>query len=408
VVTFAAVFVDRSVAQIGSIAPVGNIPTPDDPIDYYVGDEEMYDSNLYRRPNYITDFSTLVAPNATREDYINTSFVGFDGLWAPGQQQIALNLRADDNRFAHNDELNNYAGNADLLWIWRLGSFLSGQAGGDYQRSLANFVETLYLGKDIVNSYDAFANGRYQIGPHWAVYGGIREFDSTHSAVAADYNDYESSGGFAGIELATSAEDTVGLEYQYMDGRFDHGLYLLNSLPFDRDFNQNTISILGKYLPSDKTTINATVSYVRRSYTNESVGAFSGNTWALSLVWQLTDKTQITFNAYRQLQAYLSSESDYFIGTGGSIAPTWLASEKLNFKLVASYANQNYIPTSPSVLILGAPRHDKISAEQAVISYIPIRALTFSFMYTKQNRDSNQPAFGFDDQQAAVTATFKF
>jgi exopolysaccharide biosynthesis operon protein EpsL len=401
--TLAVGYSEQSVAAIGdTLAPNA------DPIEFYVGDQETYDSNLYRLPSSITNIATLVAPNAKRQDYINTAFVGFDGQWTPAQQEILLSLRANDNWFAHNDVLNNYSGNANFLWNWRVGSVLSGEAGADYTRSLANFAETLFLGRDLVNSSDFFGTARYQIGPRWAVYGGVRQADSSHTAVAAKYNDYQSSSGNAGIEYATSAQDTIGFEYQYSDGRFHHGVFLLNNSPFDRDFNQNTISMLLKYVLTDKTTINATGSYVKRSYTNESVGAFTGDTWNVSLQWQATGKTQIVFSVYRQLQAYLGSQSDYFVATGGSIAPVWAASEKLTFKLTASYANQNYISTSPSVLILGAARHDKISAEQATIVYTPIRALAFNFSYTNQKRDSNQPQFGFGDQLATAIATFKF
>jgi hypothetical protein len=401
--TFAAGYAERS------LAAVGVIPGPnDDPIDYYVGDEETYDSNLYRLPSYVTDVATVVAPNATREDYVNTAFVGFDGVWTPAQQQIALNLRANDNRFAHNTELNNYSGTADLLWNWRVGSVLSGTAGGDYARSQANFSETLYLGRDEVNSNDFFGTAQYQIGPRWAVYGGIRQTDSTHSAVQAQYNDYASSSGNVGIEFATAVEDTIGLQYQWMDGRFDDGIFLLNGVPFDRNFNQNTLSGILKYVLSDKTTINATGSYVKRSYTNEPEGAFSGNQWSVSVLWQATAKTQIIFSGYRQLQAYLGSQSDYFVGTGGSIAPTWVASEKLTFKFVASYASQNYISTSPSVVTTGAPRLDKISSEQASVVYTPTRALAFTFTYNNQHRNSNQAQFGFIDNLATVMGTFKF
>jgi Putative beta-barrel porin 2 len=401
--TFAAGYAQRSVAAVGVI------PGPnDDPIDYYVGDEETYDSNLYRLPSYITDVSTLIAPNATREDYINTAFVGFDGVWTPAQQQIALNVRANDNRFAHNTELNNYSGNADLLWNWRVGSILSGQAGGDYTRSLANFSETLYLGKDEVDSSDVFGSARYQVGPRWAVYSGIRETDSTHSLFQAKYNDYKSSKGNAGIEFATAVEDTIGLEYTYIHGRFDEGVFLVNGLPFNRNFDQNTISGVLKYVLSDKTTINATGSYVRSSYTNEPVGEFSGNTWNVSMQWQATEKTQVIASVYRQLQAYLGSQADYFVGTGGSIEATWAASAKLTFKFVGSYASQNYISTSPSVTTTGAPRKDKINAEQAIVTYDPTRALEFSFSYNNQRRDSNQAQFGFNDELATVTGTFKF
>jgi hypothetical protein len=377
------------------------------PIDFYVGDQEEYDSNLYRQPSYVTNFATAVAPNATKADYLNTIFTGFDGRWTPGQQEVDLNLRANDNRFAHNDMLNNYSGSADLLWDWRIGSYFSGQLGGDFTRTLANFSETLFLGRDVVNSTDYYGNARYQVGPRWAVYGGVREVDALHSAVPAQYNDYRSSSGNVGVEYATSVENTIGFEYQYQNGRFDHGEFLLNDEPFDRDFGQNSLGLLAKYIWTEKTAFNASVNYLRRSYTNEPVGAFSGVNWNVSMQWQATDKTQVLFSVYRLLQAYLASQSDYYTATGGSIAPSWSPTEKLTFKLIVASAKQNYIDTSPSVLLTGA-REDRVNSQQATFIYIPIRALTLNFAYTHQQRSSNQAVYGFDDNLATVAATFKF
>ena len=377
------------------------------PLVFYVGDQEMYDSNLYRLPSYVTNLSSLVAPNATREDYLNTIYAGFDGNWTPGQQQVTLSLRGNDNRFLHNDALDNYSGAADLLWNWRIGSYFSGQAGGDFTRTLASFSETLYLGRDVVDSTDYYGSARYQIGPRWAVYGGVKGVDALHSAVPAQYNDYQSASGNVGVEFATSVENTIGVEYSYQNGRFHHGEFLLNNEPFDRDFDQDSLGLLTKYIWTEKTSFNAAVTYLRRSYTNEPVAAFSGVNWNLSMQWQATDKTQIQFSVFRMLQAYLASESDYYVATGGSIAPVWSPTEKLTFKVTVSVAKQNYIDTSPSVLTFGT-REDTLNSQQATFIYTPIRALTLNFAYTHQQRSSNQPQFGFDDNVATAFATFKF
>jgi hypothetical protein len=381
-----------------------------DDIDHvvpYVADQEMYDSNLYRLPSYITDVATLIAPNASREDYINTVYAGVDGQWTLAQQAFGLNLRVNENRFARNSDLDNYSGNLDLLWDWSVGGNFSGQVGGDYTRSLANFAETLYFGRDLVDVTDYFGSGRYQLGPQWAIYGNVRETETTHSAVAGEINDFRSSSGKAGVELATSIDNTVSFEYRYATGVFPSGLYILNGAPFDRNYRQDTESVLVKYVLGNKTVINANAGYLKRDYTNESIGAFSGDVWRVSLQWQATEKTQISFAVWRELQAYLASESDYFVATGGSVSPIWMFSEKLTFSLTVSTVDQNYIGTSPSVLALGS-RHDKVNVQQASIIYTPTRALMFNFSYSHQQRDSNQAAFEFDETSASAAITFKF
>jgi hypothetical protein len=389
-------------------APGDPVAEQVDHVEPYVADQEMYDSNLYRLPTYITDVASLIEPHASRQDYINTLYAGVDGQWTLAQQTIGLDLRVNDNWFAHNTELNNYSGNANLFWNWHVGGNLSGQAGANYTRALANFAETLYLGRDLLDITNYFGNARYQFGPHWAAYGDIREIDTSHSAAAARDNDSRNTSVEGRIEYATSLYNTIGWEYRYTHGRYPYnGDYLLNGAVFDQDYDQGTTSFFARYVPTDKTVVNVNAGYLRRNYTNEPIGAFSGDIWSVSLLWQATGKTQISIAASRGLQAYLASDSDYFVATGGSISPTWVVSEKLTISLTASSFKQNYISTSPDALLLGS-RHDKINTEQANIVYMPMRDLTFSITCSNQQRDSNQTGLTYNDKLAIANIKFQF
>ncbi len=157
----------------------------------YVGDQLSYDTNLFRLPSNV-DLTTLVGPNASREDHINTASVGFDGQWSIGRQVVDLDLRADENRFAHNDHLNNVSGNDKLVWSWRVGSQLSGQAGTYYYSSLASFVNANAYTRNQINSTTYYGTARYQVGPHWALYAGVLESQIDLSAVASKSNNNRS------------------------------------------------------------------------------------------------------------------------------------------------------------------------------------------------------------------------
>ena len=401
-----------AIAAVGyatqSVAALGDAVTEDE--DYtrpYVGGLETYDSNLYRLPTYITDVATLISPNARRDDYISSVFAGIDGQWFLAQQQVGLNLSVSDNRFAYNKQLDNYSEKADLLWKWHLGSQFSGDAGGDFARSLASYAETLYLGRDVLNLSDYFADARYQIGPRWAVYGGIREAETTQSAVEEKFNDSRASTGKVGVELTTAVDNTVGFEYAYAYGHFPNGAFYFQGEPFDRDFNQSTANFLLKYALSDKTVINASAGYQKRDYIHEPIGGFSGAIWGVSLQWQPTDKTQIVFSGSRQLQVFLSSQSDYYVSTGGSISPVWAASEKLIFKLTVSSFDDKFISSTLTVLTFGS-RHDTVTTGLATINYFPMHNLVVNFSYTYLDRESNVALYKFDDKLASASVKFTF
>jgi hypothetical protein len=372
----------------------------------YVADRLTYDDNLYRLPSLV-DVTSRVGPNATRQDRINTVSLGLDGQWPISSQAIVLKLRADDNRFSRNDALNNTSGSGILVWNWKLADKLSGQAGVDYTRSLASFANTSFFARDMVDRAEYLGSARYQVGPHWTLTGGIREADTSNSAEAVQVYNFHSKSGNAGIEYATSAHNTVAWDYRYTDARFFQAAFLSIS-SFNPNYNEETTRVLLKYtLPSGATVIDASAGYLRRDYPNAAIGAFSGDIWRVSVQWQPTVKTQLVFAGWRELRAYLDSESDYFVSKGGSISPMWVASATLTFSLAASWDDQNYIRSSSSALSL-ISRHDKVTAQQVGVVYTPARALTFNFSYRYERRDSNRLQFQYDDKLTSAGLTFKF
>ena len=384
------------------------LPEDGDTYDFYVADQESYDSNLYRLPPNFGAVGTVAVPGASKEDWYNTASVGGDGQLGLGRQVLKLDLRADENRFDRNTVLNNTSYNGTASWNWRVGGHFSGQAGVDFNHSLASFDETRYLGRDLVNTAHYYGSARYQVGPSLALYGSINDSDITHSAQAAQFQNFRTTAGSGGIEYATSANDTVAFQYNYSDGRYPAGTVdTLNGAVFSPDFHDQLAQFVVKYAVSDKTQINANAGYIKRQYQNTAVGSFSGADFRMTLLWQLTGKTQFTVAGWRELHAYLVSESNYFISKGGSIGPVWDATEKINVSLLFSYEDQNYVPQSTDVLILG-PLNAKLSTERVNITYTPRDNWIFKMAFNHQQRNSNQLSFQFTDELASVAVLYKF
>jgi hypothetical protein len=375
--------------------------------DFYVADQEQYDSNLYRLPSNYGNIATLVSPNASRSDYINTGSLGGDGQLALGRQLFTLNARADYNRFGHNTDLDNTSGYANLIWNWQVGSHLFGFLQADYTHALASFDETRTFGRDLTDSEHVFGKGRYQIGPHWAVYGGASGTNLTHSAQQAKFDNFRLKEGDAGIEYATSVDNTFGFQYRYADGTFpSSNLFTLNGFSFTPSFREDSLRFITKYSFSEKTQLDAFVGYYKRKFTETSLGAFSGAFGRVTLNWQPTEKTQLVFAGWQELHAYLISESNYFVSKGGSISPVWNVTEKIKLDFLLSYEDQAYISQSLNVLTLGA-LHAKVSTEQVDFNYSPRSSWIFSLALRHQRRSANQAFFQFDDQLATAGVLYK-
>jgi hypothetical protein len=377
-----------------------------DPSTYaiYVAEQLTYDDNLYGLPSN-ADVAALAGPHARRQDLIDSVSLGADVHWFSGHQAVGVDFRVDDNRFSHNDALNNTSGIGNLVWDWRLGGNLSGQAGADYYRALVSFTDTNYYARDLVERVDYFGSARYRVGPHWALFGGIIDADTSLSAVAEQLYDFHSKSGNAGVEYASASDNTVTWEYRYTDARFPQA-FVLNGAPFNSNYNEDTTRLSVKYAFTAATRIEASAGYLKRNYPYSEFAAFSGNIWRASVQWQPTAELQFVLTGWRELKAYVDSQSDYFVSNGGSIEPAWTPSEKLTLSLAASWDNHDYIGSSPSTLTF-VSRHDKIMTRQVRLVYKPMQSIAVNLTYSYNRRDSNRTRLEFDDTLATANITFK-
>ena len=390
-----------------AVAPPPLVVDDGDTYDFYVADQQTYDSNLYRLSPDLGNIATLVAPDASRADRINTASVGADGQWILGRQVIDFNLHADENRFSHNDALNNTSGYGHALWNWQVGGYFSGQVGVNYDHALASFAETRELGRDLTNTERYFGTARYQVGPHWALYGGVSDLTIDHSASQAKFNNFRLKQGDGGLEYASNTNDTLALEYSYSGGTFpSNNTFSLNGISFTPSYHEDLARVILKYSFSDKTQLESYAGYRRRTFTNVDIGGFSGDVWRVALNWQPSDKTQLVVAGWHELRAYLVTESDYFVSRGGSISPVWNATEKLNFALVFSFERQGYVPQSTSVIGQG-PLNARVTTEQANITFSPRRAWICTLIVNHQKRDSNRLSYLFDDKLATASVLYR-
>jgi opacity protein-like surface antigen len=373
-------------------------------LDFFIADQFTYDDNLYRLPSSFA-VPAAAGPLATRADSFNSVSLGGNGRWFSDIQALSFNFRADDNHYIHNDSLDNVSGKGNLEWDWRLGTYWSGEAGVSYFRGLANFASTGYYARDVVQREDYFGNFRYQVGPHWALYGGFIGADTSQTAVPEQLYNFNSKAGNAGVEFATSSSNTVGLDYRYTNANFPQ-VFLLNGAPFNSDYNEQTARILVKYVFSAATELDASAGYLKRDYPESRFASISGNIWRAALQWEPTDQLQLVLTGWRQIAAYVDAESDYFVSKGVSLMPTWIASQTLKLSLTISRENHDYIGSSPSAITF-VSRRDKLTSAQGGLIYAPMDSLIFNLTCRYDKRASDQAKFQFNDTLATASVTYK-
>jgi hypothetical protein len=380
--------------------------TRDSPNSFEIllAEQFTYDDNIYRLPSGI-DVTSLAGPSATRADGLNSATLGGNGRWFSDIQAFTLNFRADDNRYIHNDSLDNVSGKGNLEWDWRLSTFWSGQVGASYYRALSDFANTGFYARDIVQREDYFGSVRYQLGPQWAFYGGFIGANTTHTAEPEQPFDFRSSAGNAGIQFATSSSNTVALEYKYTDAKFPQESEL-NAGTFNSDYKEDTAQVVMQYVFSAATELDGSAGYLRRNYPESAFATFSGDIWHVALQWKPTDQLQWVLKGWRELAAYIDAESDYFVSKGVSLTPTWVATQALKLSLTISRENHDYIGLSPDAITF-VSRRDGLTSGQAGLLYAPKDSLLFKLTCRYAKRDSSQAQFQLNDTLASASVTYK-
>jgi hypothetical protein len=378
----------------------------------YAGDTFSYDNNIYRLPSSVTDLTPLpgIGRNPSREDDIESVTGGLDGEWLTGaRQSVDVNLRADYNRYIRNTDLNNLSSNDRVAWNWGLGSALSGKVGADYTRQIGGFYNTAVYTRDIVNRADYFASLRYQVGPRWGIFGGLMGSDYTVTPSQSSFNNSKSKSVDVGADYAIEM-NRLGFDYRYNDSRAANST-IVNGVLFNPDYREDRARVLLRYALTEKTILDASAGYLKREYPTNAIGSFSGEIWRAALQWQPTPKTQLLVGVWQQLDADLTSQTDYFKDRGFSLTPEWIASEKLTFSATISRDTNDYLGSNPAgfvTVVTTQARHDTLTGETGNLVYTPIRAIVLTFSVAHVKRDSNIPQFQFNDFQGSANITYRF
>ncbi|MEJ0039304.1 MAG: outer membrane beta-barrel protein [Gammaproteobacteria bacterium] len=379
---------------------------PGDAIRFQLSQTMMRDSNLYRLPDDIEASALSPDAKATRDDVVNRTSASADGGWRFGRQDVEMSVSADSNRYSNNDSLNNTSGSGRADWNWQMASDWSGQLGGSYGRSLSGFTNSRFLARDVLETYDYHSTARYQLTPHWNLNGQARESDGSHDTASRQQDDFESQTAVFGAGYLTGRGDQFGLEYRRTATSFQNetpGPALFESRRYiDRVANFNL-----QYAFTVKTSLQGSAGYVWRHYPQGVLGDFAGPTWNASFHWEPRSKTRVTITQWRELNAYLDSESSHFQSRGTRLTVAWLPGARETFAFEVSDEHHDYAGFDPASFAQPA-RRDALRSAQTTFTWQPGARLAIDLAYAFERRSSNRPLFDYDDRLVSATLRLVF
>ncbi len=407
-----------ALAGLGSRAQAATLPLPagiddgsalsepirNDALEVSATGQLQYDDNLYRLPAGASPTS-LAGPQANRADYIETAALELDGQGIFGRQSYLIDAQANQNWFSRNTDLDYTGLNGAAVLNWSVGDRLAGEFGGLYTRTLADFASTYVYVKDLVDTSEGFATMRLEFLPHWMLIGGVRAGESLDSAAVLRFDNVRRQSANGGIEYDFGDDSTVGVQYRYTQGRFDvPGLF--NGVPVSPNYTQNDTRLVVKYVLSGKTTLELNGGYLERSYQDTDFGRFAGEVGRAVFKWEMTRQSKLVLAGWRDLNAYVEAEANYYVGNGASIAPVWSPIRKLSFSATASIENQHFLASGDN-LVPTAAHTDIVRSAEGKITYQPTTPLTLDLSFRHLNRTSSYPQFQYSDNIALLSFTLR-
>ena len=156
-----------------------------------------------------------------------------------------------------------------------------------------------------------------------------------------------------------------------------------------------------------KTSLQGSAGYVWRHYPEGVIGDFSGPTWNAALHWEPREKTHVTIAQWRELKAYLDSESSHFQSRGTRVTVAWMPTTRQTFAFEVADERHDYEGFDPGALAQPA-RRDKLRSAQGSFTWQPLQRLALELAYGLTQRDSNRALFDFDDRVASATLRLIF
>ncbi|HET8701401.1 MAG TPA: outer membrane beta-barrel protein [Nitrococcus sp.] len=384
------------------LAPTPPLPK-EDTFGVYVYGGSLYDSNPFLVSGKEQARQELGTSDTS--DLITRAGAGLQIKWPISLQTLRFNGTVEYDHYQHFNSLNHMAANADVAWDWEIGRLWSGTIENSYTRDIASFEEFRSVKKDIQTQLDTSANAGFQFLPDWQWVVGARRRAVTFD-VHNDLNRVEST-AFTEVHYDTPVNTRMGLRAEITRGDLEKEQLAAGAFA-SNDYTEEQYSfVLGVESSEQLSYVTGRIGYTQRRYDELTGRDFSGPTFRLSYLWQITPITSLRISGWRELQSQNDEIVNYVVAQGYSLEPVWQATLKIRVRAQYSFQDMDF-KGGKGTADPDAGRVDRENTFGLGIDYEALSNLYFSIAATHQSRDSNREDRKFDDDQVSAGVTYAF
>ncbi len=358
----------------------------DDTFNVYLAEGYQQDSNLFRQ-----------SANQQSDSILTTSAtLAFSKPLA--QQRFSLDASLIDYRYSKNDYLDYRATNYNGAWNWALTHRLTGVLSFsqvEAQTSFVDYSQGAQLTRPIVRRTNVNHFGaEWQVMGGWRLLGGLTNNQQSNSSTFTAQNSYELNSWELGAKYVWPSGNYLQLLRREGSGEYkDRALVGFDVVPapfnsqFDTGFTQ-TDTEARLYVPlTGKSSLDGRVMHQTRKHDHFSQRDYSVNIGRVDYTWRATGNISLATGLRREVAAYQTPISSYYVADGFNIQPAWQISPKVVARFNYDWQRRKY----EGALVTGQPEwRDTLQTARVSVDWAPVRWATLSTGYQRDTRSSTR------------------
>jgi exopolysaccharide biosynthesis operon protein EpsL len=373
----------------------------------YVGTQLSYDNNLLRLPsNFTPDMS---GGKTTTSSFSKQIKAGLALKWQISQQELLVDANVNQNWYSTFNELNYTGYNASARWNWQLGHRLKGAISYNNRFILGSYSQINTLVNNLEKDLSYVAKGAYEFFPDWYLHSGFMRTSTRYPSIERQQNNSDENSVEFGLRYATPLDNRLDFHVIIIDGKYPNRDA---SSPLDNAYMRTNYNLDAQWIYSIKTRIRGQIGYLSQEFKHTSSRNFSAIIVSGDILWQVTRKSSLFLEAWRDIAPTDDLTSTFSLNQGVTLTPTWMWSEtpKIEVELPMSYKQQTTIGTTglTSNGIISTLPQSNFSTIRVNVNYTPIPNVEMTAFMQYENRQSNSALHTYQDQSAGLTMKVSF
>jgi hypothetical protein len=338
------------------------------------------------------DYDTNILRRSTGQNSEVVSRASVGGRWdgrIAGRQGLHLDGRLDGYVYNKFSDLDNVGYSALGEWRWELGNDLAGALGASSRRWQASLSEIQRAQYDPITEHRLDANGRWAVGPHLGLRGGV-DYAGYHRPSRA-LSETQTVMATGGVDWITDLGNTIGVEV-----RQSHGNAPVNALVDpsgvlgNNDFKQTDVALVGTWLITPNLRFAGNVGRSHRTYTELTDRDFNGPTYRAALHWSVSPKLFFDFDSAKHVSSIIDIGASHVVVRSVAFGPGWALTAKTNLTARFIHQHLNYAADATTVATGEPLREEIVRAFRLGAYWEYTRQVHITAAWENGNRDSNQ------------------